>query len=186
MPALIPCDCGTLVKSMTFLVLDHRYAAFGKLPSTPAPARTAMTAPMHNSPSMILKTWLSIPGRRPVIFERLRRDERDDDAADDGDRAFELGASMCMSLPLDEIEDREQHNPDDVDEVPVQRACGRGRRTCPSCRRRGSIARSRIDEVEHADEDVESVHPGEREERGAEDAAARPRDVLVEDQVVYS
>src|SRR5581483_4295964 len=121
--------------------------------------------------------------RRPVFVQGIDRDDADDEAAGDGAGAFEnSGVDVHANDSLYQIEYREQHDPDDVHEVPVERA-----------RRDAEILRAGVDaggrlhqqhgEITGADENVEAVHAGQREERRAEDAAAPPAHVLAEDQV---
>src|SRR5215467_2626981 len=119
----------------------------------------------HDLGDVIVEAFL-----RPLRDERDERREPDDDGADERDHA-EDDVDVHRLPP--HVEQREERDPDDVDEVPVQRAC-----------REPEIALLRVDtplrldedgdQVGDADEDVETVESGEREERRSVDAR-RPR-----------
>src|SRR5215469_7514091 len=103
---------------------------------------------------------------RPFGDERLERREPDDDGPDECDDA-EDDVDVHRLLP--HVEQREERDPDDVDEVPVQRACGESE---VALLRVDTLLRldENRDEVDDADKDVEPVESREREERRAVDA----------------
>src|SRR5262249_12971895 len=109
----------------------------------------------HQLEDLVVET-----GCLPVVLQRDDRGDADDDAADDRDETFDYFDVHVLSL--DEVENREQHNPDDVDEVPVQRACGQAEVFIFRVDARERLKQQHR-QITHADEDVESVHAGERE-----------------------
>src|SRR5690242_12273444 len=83
-----------------------------------------------------------------------------------------VSSKVTRELGGNDVEDREERDPDDIDEVPVERS-GFDRFVVVG----GELAAHASDEDDgHEDDaagDVRAVEPGEREEGGAEDGVAR-------------
>src|SRR5580700_10314655 len=92
----------------------------------------------------------------------------------------DAGALMALDV-LEQVDGREDHDPDDVDEVPVEAHHLDVDRLLLR-----QPARERVEEhagePDDADQHVEAVRPRQREERRAEDAV-RDRQVLLVDEV---
>src|SRR5215469_6382778 len=94
-----------------------------------------------------------------------------------------MAGSICINQSLQQVEDREEHHPNDVDEVPVERARGDAEIFLTRVDARGRLEQQH-GQIANADEYVKPVHAGQREKRSPENTAAPPAHVLAEDEVV--
>src|SRR5688500_7079191 len=98
--------------------------------------------------------------------------------------AGEAGCSGCWwaisSSLLDQVHEREDHDPDDVDEVPVQRREIHVQRVVRA-EAALDVDREERPEPEHARRHVRAVEAGEREERRPEQVGAE-REPLVDER----
>src|SRR5579885_2903658 len=92
------------------------------------------------------------------------------------DDSAALAPSTSSSSP--QVEQEEQHDPDHVDEVPVERSGGQAEEALLRVDAGAGLDPER-DQEAHADEDVDPVHPREGEERGAERVAVPAPDLRV-------
>ena len=86
---------------------------------------------------------------------------------------------VMASSVADEVDNREDDDPDHIDEVPVQAGDLAGHRLLrpePSLRREPGHRQ----QVEHADGDVGTVEAGEHEEGATEEVAAQRQSLVVE------
>src|SRR5581483_2424147 len=84
--------------------------------------------------------------------------------------------AIIRSSSSPQIEDREEHDPDYVDEMPVERA---EREACIFGERVFALRRLKKQhgKEDHADKDVDAVHARKRIESGAENTARSPAGV---------